>query len=133
MTATAYYPAIIETDDTGGYSVFFPDLPGCTSVGETIEEAFEGAIEAAALYAEVALERGPIPRPSGLQAAVVDADIRVAAKVLVPVTLPGKTVRTNLTFDSGLLAAIDAISDNRSAFLADAARAELRRRHAAGV
>lgn len=95
VMSTAFYPAIIETDNSGGYSVFFPDLPGCTSAGETVEEAVEGAIEAANLYIEVTLERGPLPHPSSLQAAIVDADVRVAARLLVPVTLPGKTVRTN--------------------------------------
>ena len=33
------FPAIIEGDAATGYSVFFPDLPGCTSGGETIEQA----------------------------------------------------------------------------------------------
>lgn len=31
-----YYPAIIERARRG-YGVFFPDLPGCTSAGETVK------------------------------------------------------------------------------------------------
>ena len=39
--------------------------------------------------------------------------------------------RVNITMDEGLLDEIDAIADNRSRFLAEAARAELARRRAA--
>jgi metal-responsive CopG/Arc/MetJ family transcriptional regulator len=49
---------------------------------------------------------------------------------LVPVTLPGRAHRVNITMDEGLLHEIDAVADNRSRFLADAARAELARRRA---
>jgi predicted RNase H-like HicB family nuclease len=34
-----HYPAIIEGDAETGYSVFFPDIPGCTSGGDTLQEA----------------------------------------------------------------------------------------------
>lgn len=43
------YPAIFEKTATG-YSVFFPDLPGCITVGETLEEAHRMAKEALALH-----------------------------------------------------------------------------------
>ena len=44
---------------------------------------------------------------------------------MVGVTLPGKKKRVNVMIDEGLLAAIDAVSDNRSRFLERAARKEL--------
>lgn len=34
------YPAIFRKDEGGGYWVEFPDLPGCVTDGETLEEAF---------------------------------------------------------------------------------------------
>lgn len=46
--AIRYYPAIVEGDAKSGYSVFFPDLPGCTSGADTLQEA--------ALNAERALD-----------------------------------------------------------------------------
>ena len=39
------YPAIVEWAGEG-FSVFFPDLPGCTSAGASIQEAAIGAEEA---------------------------------------------------------------------------------------
>ena len=43
------YPAIFYEEDNS-YWVEFPDLEGCFSSGETIEEAFENAKEAVGLY-----------------------------------------------------------------------------------
>ena len=34
------YPAIFHKEENGGYWVEFPDLPGCLTSGETLEEAF---------------------------------------------------------------------------------------------
>ena len=48
--ANKIYPAVFHKEEAGGYSVIFPDLNGCFSQGETIEEAFEMAKEALALY-----------------------------------------------------------------------------------
>ena len=44
------YPAIFEAEKDGGYSVSFPDLPGCYSQGETLEEAFDMARDAIGIY-----------------------------------------------------------------------------------
>jgi len=38
--------------DKDGYYVFCPELPGCHSEGDTIEEALENIKEAASLYLE---------------------------------------------------------------------------------
>ncbi len=53
----AHYVAIVE--DAGpdkAVGVWFPDLPGCFSAGDTMDEALFNAPEAVQLYAE-ALER----------------------------------------------------------------------------
>lgn len=34
------YPAIIHKDEVRGYWVEFPDIPGCVTDGDTVEEAF---------------------------------------------------------------------------------------------
>jgi hypothetical protein len=57
---------------------------------------------------------------------VVEDDIEVASYFLAHVELPGKTVRLNVTMDEGLVARIDRVARNRSAFLAEAARERLR-------
>ena len=62
------YVAIIE--DAGpdkAIGVWFPDLPGCFSGGDTLEEALANAPEAIALYAESLEEQGkPLPQPRRL-------------------------------------------------------------------
>ena len=37
------YPAIFTKEDKGGYSVCFPDLEGCYTQGENVEDALEMA------------------------------------------------------------------------------------------
>ncbi len=39
------YPAILHTGDDTGYGVTLPDLPGCFTTGETLEQAAEQIIE----------------------------------------------------------------------------------------
>lgn len=49
--STFYYPAVFHiAEDIGGYWVEFPDLPGCFSQGEHIEDTMEHAKEALGLY-----------------------------------------------------------------------------------
>ena len=42
------YPGIFHKED--GYRVEFPDLPGCQSCGDTLEQTMEFAAEALGLY-----------------------------------------------------------------------------------
>lgn len=56
------YKAKIERDGDG-YSVTFPDLPGCLSSGQNLAEAKENAIEALDLYLEEANDpKWPLPK-----------------------------------------------------------------------
>jgi len=61
----------LSDDEGGGYLVEFPDLPGCMSDGETIEEAIVNAEDAMRCWIEAMREAGrPIPPPTaGRQAA----------------------------------------------------------------
>lgn len=123
--ASIYYPAIIERD-TEGFGVFFPDLPGCTSGGATIQDAAQQAEEALDMHLTGMVEDGePFPEPSDIAAIVVDPDVDEAARLLVRGERPGRSVRVQVSIDEGLLARIDKVAKNRSGFLADAARAAL--------
>jgi len=51
MNRTYYYPAIFTKEDVG-FSVSFPDLPGCFTQGDTIEEAYKMSTSAIGLYAQ---------------------------------------------------------------------------------
>ena len=46
------YQAVFQEETEGGFSVWVPDLPGCASQGETLEEALENIREAIELYLE---------------------------------------------------------------------------------
>ncbi len=46
------YDAIFEKEEDGGYSVWIPDLPGCASQGNNLEEAMTNIKEAMELYLE---------------------------------------------------------------------------------
>lgn len=133
-----FYPVAIigPINENDGYSAIFPDVPGCVSAGHDLTDAFTNACEALTEHFGILAEDGEsIPPPSALDQAKVtlEADTQpgdgpIAALLLVPVEMPGKAQRFNVTLDENLVARIDAITNNRSAFLADAARAELRRR-----
>ena len=68
---TSYvYPAIIEGDAANGYSVYYTDLPGCTSGGDTQTEAALNAYEVLGFHLEAMLRYGdPFPAPSSIEAA----------------------------------------------------------------
>lgn len=58
------YLAILEKSGTG-YSAYLPDLPGCVSVGDTVEETEANIKEAVALHLESMRSDGlSIPQPT---------------------------------------------------------------------
>jgi len=60
-----FYPAVFEYEQDGGHSVYFPDLQGCNTQGESIEEAYEMAFDALGLWLEVlADDKGELPQAS---------------------------------------------------------------------
>ena len=57
------YAVIYEKGETN-WGAIVPDLPGCVSIGDSLEEVQENVKEAIALYLEVLAERGEkIPEP----------------------------------------------------------------------
>jgi predicted RNase H-like HicB family nuclease len=132
---TQFYRAlIVQDEDDGpqhGYGVVFPDLPGCTSSGDTVEQAYEHAFEALALHIEGMVEEGAtLPPPSPFDAPLphwlAGAPGRIERTVLVPVKLPGRAIRISVTMDKGLLARLDAVAaasgESRSGYIARAVR-----------
>ena len=54
----------LSKDDGGGYSIVFPDLPGCRSDGATPEEAIENGRDALKSWLAVANEfNDQVPKP----------------------------------------------------------------------
>lgn len=64
-----HYPILIEpATDESAFGVIVPDLPGCFSAGDNLDQAIEGAREAAAAWIDAALDDGlVIPPPSSLE------------------------------------------------------------------
>ncbi len=59
------YVAIIEKADDGSFSAFVPDLPGCVSCGDSVEEVEQLIEEAVSLHIESLKKHGePVPLPS---------------------------------------------------------------------
>jgi predicted RNase H-like HicB family nuclease len=125
IMAIAIYPAIVERA-ADGFSVFFPDLPGCTSAGATIQQAALNSEEALAGHLLVSAQYGDeVSDPTSLDELESDPDIYEVARILVRAERPGKSIRLNITLDEGLVAAIDRVAKNRSGFIAEAARHQL--------
>lgn len=111
------YTALVD-GESGGFGVVFPDLPGCTAMGDTIDEALAAAADALRDWIRVVESRGgkaPTPHePDALrggpevQAAIAEGSM-LASVVLVRDA--GRPVKANLSIDAGVLAAIDAAAD----------------------
>jgi len=52
LSIQSEYQAVFQEETDGGFSVWVPDLPGCASQGETLEEAINNIKEAISLYLE---------------------------------------------------------------------------------
>jgi predicted RNase H-like HicB family nuclease len=128
--------AVVVDGKPGAYGVWVPDMPGCTSMGSTTDEALRNAQEAIRLWAEDALADGEaLPEPRGIEAVRKDGEVARelaagAALAIVPLVLDAaRPAKANLSLDAGLLAAIDEAAAarglTRSAFLASAAREKL--------
>jgi predicted RNase H-like HicB family nuclease len=58
------YSYVVERADDGGYWAYLPDLPGCTTAGDSVEEVEKRLPEAVDLYLTYYRERGlPAPCP----------------------------------------------------------------------
>lgn len=124
MPAT-YYPAVIDRS-ASGFGVTFPDFPGCVANGASPNEAALNAEAALALHVQsMAKDGDALPPPSSLDDIEEVEGADDVARILVRVEAPAKVTRVLVSIDEGLLRAIDAVASNRSAWIADAARAWL--------
>lgn len=59
------YPACFYPCEDGGYTVVFPDLPGCVTEGDTLSEAIDMAIDAASGWLLTSVEENAsLPKAS---------------------------------------------------------------------
>jgi len=140
VMAQIVWALVHEEDGPKGrvYGISFPDFPGVVSGGGSVDEAIARGRETLAFHVAGMIEdRDPIPALRSLEDLRADKDVardmrdvKRVCVVEVPVELPGKPVRVNISIEDRLLDAIDraaqGVGQSRSAFLAEAARARLR-------
>lgn len=123
-------PVAIHKDTDSLYGVTVPDIPGCFSAGETIEEALSNTRKAIVFHLEGMLEDGEAVTVSTRQIEELaqEADYAGATWALIDVDLQRlslKQTRFNVSWPEYLLARIDAYAEahheTRSGLLAKAA------------
>lgn len=100
------YPAIFHPEETG-FSVFFPDLKGCHTQGDSIEEATLMAQEALGLYLEcLADDEKEIPaltHPASLSIEDKDFIVMISVDIFVyKDKANGKAIKKTLTIPAWL-------------------------------
>lgn len=128
------YPIAIEPGDGDtAFGVVVPDLPGCFSAGDTLDEAIANASEAIELWIETVLDDGgEVPMPGSIAAHRENPEFSGwiwALAEVDPAVLSDKAERVNITLPARVLRRIDeaakARHETRSGFLARAALAVL--------
>lgn len=125
----SFYTAFLYKNDTH-YGAVFPDLPGCVTVGDSLDDVAHQAAEVLSFHLEGMIDAGlDLPSPTPMDRLQSDQDSPEIARMLVGAELPSRTVRVNITLDEGLLSLIDkaakARGSSRSGFIAEAARHEM--------
>lgn len=128
-----HFIAVVHKDEDSAFGVHFPDVPGCFSAADDLDDVLANAVEALTLY----FEDADMIDARGMAEVRQDAaeDIAEGAFLMaVPLVLPqNKQVRANISLDRGVLAAIDMAAKargvTRSSFITEAARNEIEGRH----
>lgn len=126
MGGRMFYPAVFQTEEEGGFSIFFPDVDGCITQGEDMDDGYEMAFDALGNMLSYLDEQGKAtPRPSSPQEirledgqfmAVIEFDMleykkrndsRAVKKTLtIPSWLNELAVRQNINFSQVLQEAL---------------------------
>lgn len=123
------FPIALHTDDGVKYGVIVPDLPGCFSAGDTLDEAIEMAREAIDAHVELLIEHHE-PIPAGKPIAEHQVNNEYAGAVWAVVDVPverylGPAEKINITVPALVLSRIDEFArrrgESRSGFLTRAA------------
>jgi predicted RNase H-like HicB family nuclease len=124
----ANFVAFIHKDPETGYGVSFPDLPGCITVGATLEEARSLAVEALTLHIGGMHEDGTlVPVPSSMDDLVVEYEAeKPIAMLIIPTDETAKSVRVNISMPEDMLRKVDHYAEShgytRSGLLISAVR-----------
>lgn len=128
------YPIAIDKDQDSAYGVTVPDIPGCFSAGETVDEAIRNIELAIEAHLELLADEGqPAPAAKPMDAYFSDKNYKGCTWAYVDIDVSafsGKSEKVNVTLPSILVRQIDEAvqagqAKNRSAFLAEGAISKL--------
>ena len=105
-------PIALHKDEHTGYGVTVPDLPGCFSYGETVEEAVANAKEAAYFHIDGMIEDGMFDdlKASNIQDLQSQEDFKDAVWLLLeidPAKISQQQTRFNVSWPQYLLDRVD--------------------------
>jgi predicted RNase H-like HicB family nuclease len=128
-----HFIALVHKDKSSAFGVQFPDVPGCFSAADDMDDLVANAMEALSLWAE----DQPLPKARSIDALKRDKEIaRELAEGAFLLSVPfvendARVVSANISLERGTLKAIDAEAKRRkltrSSFLAQAAKNEISR------
>ncbi len=105
------YPVVIHKDPDRDYGVTVPDLPGCFSAGESLDDAIKSTVEAIECHIEgLLIDEEEIPSPTAIETHRGNPDFTDGIWALVDVDLSklsGKSRRVNITIPERILSQID--------------------------
>lgn len=130
------YPVALHTDDGIKYGATVPDIPGCFSAGDSIDQCLELTKQAIEAHVEILAESGELAPAAMTIADHKDKeDYQTASWAFVDANVErfsGKTEKINATIPVIVTTKIDALiqqglTKTRSGFLTEAALEKLSR------
>ena len=131
MSSKYVYPAIFTPEESGGYSVLFPDLEGCYTFGDSLEDSLEMAVDALALVLYGYEKDGcTIPAPSARESFTLKENEFVNYVVCDTLVYrkrhKNKAIKKTLTIPEWLNEEATALGINFSQVLQDALKKQLK-------
>lgn len=132
-----FYPIAIHHEEGSAFGITVPDVPGCFSASDTLEQAIRMAEEAIASHLQILFEDGEeLPLATSIDNHWHDADFVNAHWAYANVDVSkysGKTRKENVTMPMNVTEQIEKLVrakmyKSRSAFITEAAMEKLKRK-----
>ena len=128
------YPVVLHSDNGIRWGVTVPDLPGCFSTGESMDEALQSVAEAIDFHLEgITEDGGEVPISQAIDAHRANPDFANGTWALVEIDtrkFDGRAEKINITIPRRILAKVDDYAKShgltRSGFLVQAAERAIR-------
>ncbi len=124
------YPAVFTAEETGGYSVNFPDIEACYTCGDTMADALEMAQDILSIrMCDIEDNDEPLPAPSDIRKMQIENNEIVSLVACDTVEYrklyDDRIVKKTLTLPNWLNTAAEKANINFSAVLREALLAKL--------